>query len=86
MALWFGLVTGAILLTRSFAELRSVDPGFDPEGVVALSLSFPEGDVPALEAVTVALDRIVDRVSSQPGVERVGAATVLPFSGVGGDT
>lgn len=86
VALSFVLVTGAILLTRSFSELRSVDPGFDPEGVVALSLSFPEGDVPELEAVTVALDRVVDRVSSQPGVERVGAATVLPFSGVGGDT
>ena len=86
VALSFVLVTGAILLTRSFSELRSVDPGFDSAGVVAISLSFPEGDVPELESVTVALDRVTERVAAHPGVEGVGAATVVPFSGNGGDT
>jgi predicted permease len=32
------LVTGASLLVRTVGELRSIDPGFEPEGVLALDL------------------------------------------------
>lgn len=84
VALSFVLLVGAGLLTRSFLELRAVDPGFDAEGVLVLPLSFESGDDPA--ALTVQLDAVLDALRGKPGVRSVGAATVLPFSGLGGDT
>src|SRR5437867_2343897 len=40
-ALSLVLLVGAGLLIRSFAELRAVQPGFDPRGVVTLWQSLP---------------------------------------------
>ena len=46
IALALVLLTGAGLLIRSSIALNSVDPGFDPRGVVAGRVSLPETVVP----------------------------------------
>lgn len=86
VALSFILLTGALLLSRSFSELRGVDPGFDPQGVVAITVGFPGPDAMSAAAVSATLDRMTARLEALPGVDRAGRATALPFSGQGGDT
>ena len=72
------LLCGAALLGASFARLISVDPGFEPERVVALRLGRlpPEYD-PVRRDLLV--DRLLERVRALPGVERAAAAPNLPF-------
>jgi hypothetical protein len=47
-------LVGAGLLIRTFISLRSVSPGFTPEGVLTLSLSLPEDRYRELTRVAAA--------------------------------
>jgi predicted permease len=72
------LLSGATLLTASFARLISVDPGFDADRVIAVRLGRlpPEYD----DARRVGLvDRLLERVRALPGVEHAAAAPNLPL-------
>lgn len=76
-ALAFVLLVGAGLLLRSFANLRAVDPGFDPEGVLSVRLGLPP-DRYADEAVRLDFHAsLLQRVGGLPGVERVGIVSSL---------
>src|SRR4029077_21123845 len=44
VALSMMLLAGAGLLVRSFMGLRSLSPGFDPGGLLTLSISVPDAD------------------------------------------
>jgi putative ABC transport system permease protein len=78
--LWLGI--GATLLMRSFAELRRVNPGFNPEGVYSVHLAIPrtkyrtDGDVAAF------MRRVLDRVETLPGVVAAGMVNRLPLGGM----
>lgn len=74
------LLVGTGLLFRSFLELSSVDPGFDPEGTLAIRLEMPE---PAFTWASRAeiFPRIRQAVESLPGVTDAGATAVDPFTG-----
>jgi putative ABC transport system permease protein len=63
------LLTGAGLLIRSFARVRSIDPGFRPEGMLSLRLVLP---LPEGEPTTTFYRQLVERVGALPGVQRVG--------------
>jgi putative ABC transport system permease protein len=81
LALSLTLLFGAGLLLKSFLGLLRVDPGFVPERVVtidpALSRSVYADPVRVVDYYT----RALERVSALPGVEAVGAVSVLPASG-----
>jgi putative ABC transport system permease protein len=81
------LVIGSGLMIRSFLELRSVDPGFDPDGVLAVSLSLPVPTGAAAEDLIAHLlsrrEAIVERVRGIPGVVAVGSIQTLPLQGGG---
>src|SRR6185503_17424824 len=77
--LW--LVVGATLLTRSFAELRQVNPGFNPERVYSLHLAIPRAKYPKDRDVAAFCARIVDRIRTLPDVVAVGMVNRLPLGG-----
>ena len=82
LALGMSVLAAAGLLLRSFAELRSVDPGFRVESTLSGRLSFPSARYPDRSEIPAAVEQLEDRLRSLPGVLRVGAVSVLPLSGL----
>ena len=80
-ALALTLLTGAGLLIKSFARLQGVDPGFVPERMLTFNLALPDARY-AEDAQQVAFfERALPALQSAPGVQAVGATSVMPFSG-----
>jgi len=81
IALAVVLVAGAALLGQTLVHIAGVDPGFQPEGVVTMTVSLPAtryGEDPRVDAFYRAL---LDRVRAIPGVRAAGAVQALPLSG-----
>ena len=74
------LLVGTGLLFRSFLALSSVDPGFEPEGTLAVRIAMPEGAY-TWEGRAQIFPRIRAAVEGLPGVTAAGASAVDPFSG-----
>ena len=75
------LLVGAGLLIRSFAELRAVEPGFNPDRALTFWQSLAKKRYPQPEQQLQFFDRLLPKLSALPGIEAVGAVTPLPFSG-----
>jgi putative ABC transport system permease protein len=73
------LVLGAGLLVRSITELRRVDPGFNPEGVVAITLKVPGARYRGPAQVTAFYEEVLARVRMLPGVASAAASSTLPL-------
>jgi putative ABC transport system permease protein len=85
VALAVTLLTGASLLLRSFVNLLRVDPGFSSEGVAALPvLVFRQYPTEAERAAF--FQETVQRIERLPNVTAAGAASMIPFSEVLGDS
>lgn len=93
VALALVLLAGAGLLTRSFASLLAVDPGFQRDGVLTASVTLPAPSRPATlddpssmaaaEAEVLELwSRVLPAASSAPGVGATGFVNYLPLSGM----
>lgn len=81
IALSLVLLAGAGLMVRSMASLQSIDPGFDPQRLLALSVSVhgtPHAE-PSRRAPF--FTELVDRLGAQPDVESVSAINHLPIEG-----
>ncbi len=79
------LLVGAGLLFNSLIRLQRVDPGFEQEGLIAVSLQFrptPLGKEPEAERIRFTQD-LTQRIEAVPGVEQVAAGVTIPF-GTGG--
>jgi predicted permease len=81
VALAFVLLIGAGLMLLSFRAALSVDPGFEPEGVLTGFVSLPEARYPDEDAQRQLWDRLLAEVEALPEVEAAGVANSLPFSG-----
>ena len=75
------LVVGAGLLVRSFWRLTAVDPGFRPQGVLALDLLLPESKYDSAARLTGFFDAVFERLRALPGVTAVGGVSSLPLRG-----
>jgi len=82
VALALTLLVGAGLLIKSFARLVGVNPGFDPGNVLTFNLALPHARYPEPPAQRRFFDETLSRIAQLPGVKGVGAASVLPFSGM----
>ena len=80
-ALSLVLLVGAGLLIRSFAELRAVQPGFDPHGVLTFWQSLPKARYGEVDQQIQFFDRLQAKLAALPGVKDVGIVSPLPFSG-----
>ena len=79
VALAVVLLIGSGLMVRSLQHLRSIDPGFDPGGVVTFDLPLPATRYSDAVARTQFFDQLLERVRALPGVEAAGATTDLPL-------
>jgi predicted permease len=73
------LLVSAGLMIHTFARLTRVDPGFDPGGVlsVTVDLTSPADSTRALQALK--LDRVLSEVRALPDVRLAGVTRFLPF-------
>jgi predicted permease len=81
IALSVALVAGAALLARTFIYLRPADPGFDPTGKLAFTLSLPRSRYPDAAAARRAIDRLRERLLEQPDIRAAATTSYLPLSG-----
>jgi putative ABC transport system permease protein len=74
------LLAGAGLLLRSWWRVQSVDPGFDPAGLLTIGVSLPPGRFDTQEKRDAFYASALERLRAIPGV--TGAATVsrLPMT------
>jgi predicted permease len=87
VALTVLLAIGAGLMARSFLALRTVDPGFKPEGVLTVGLQLNIAGVPPPQMRSFIIrrrDEIIDRLAALPGVIGVGSIDSLPLRDDGG--
>lgn len=83
LALALVLLIGSGLMLRSFASLRAVETGIDPEGVLVVGLSVGEGVERAQAAAFY--QRLVDESRGLPGVAEAGIANSVPLLAEGGN-
>ena len=73
------LLIGAALLIRSFVNLQSVHPGFDPHNVLTLRMSLTSLRFETTQQVNQFVRDSGQRLSGLPGIVSAGAASWLPF-------
>ncbi len=79
IALAMLLVTGAGLLVRSYQRLLDVNPGFDPHGVLAVTLSLPGTKYDTGDKVSAFFGSLLERVHALPGVEDAALTSDVPL-------
>jgi len=76
------LLVGAGLMVKSFARLREVKLGFNPERTLALDLSLPRVNYPGPPQMKSFYREVLDRIRALPGVRSAGFANAVPL-GIG---
>ena len=80
VALALILLIGAGLLIKSLKKLQSVDPGFNPAGLLTMRVSLPDRKYDTDEKTASFFRRALEQIRALPGVEDAGAVDVLPFT------
>jgi putative ABC transport system permease protein len=85
VALALMLLVGAGLMTRSFAQLMRVAPGFEPDNLLAVQIYLPQSKYrTGLDRTRFYMDAI-RRVGAIPGVRAAAGVSALPMYPVGID-
>lgn len=83
IALALAVLVGAGLLVKSFLHVQQVNPGFNPQGLLTMQLSLPATKYSEAPQRANFYKQVISDVRSLPGVQSVGAISVLPLSGGG---
>ncbi len=75
------LLTGAGLLMQSFAKTLAVNPGFDAQHVLAMSVSLNTNSFKSAAQMSAAITRLLDELRRIPGVEMASVVNGAPMSG-----
>lgn len=75
------LLVGAGLLLASFQRVLAINPGFTADHVLTGSISLPASRYADDGALRSAMNRVLERVRTLPGVEAVGITSSVPFGG-----
>ena len=79
-ALALVLLTGSGLMIRTIAQLRQIDPGFNPDHILSASILLPQARYPDGTSRTAFYDQLFSELSAKPGISAAATTTVLPFS------
>jgi len=79
MAVSTTLLVCAVLLTKTFIQLRSERLGFEPRGLTVATVVLPTQSFDSSEARNVFVDRLQRQLFSVPGVSAVALATTPPL-------
>src|SRR5207247_278055 len=79
IALSLVLLVGAGLLIESAVRFASAPLGFEPRGLMTLSLNLPAQHYAAAAQRVDLFDKVIDRVGGLPDVQGVALSTVLPL-------
>ena len=82
IALSLVLVVAAGLLLSTFRHLATLDPGFEPSGVLLTSVDMGSAGI-AEEEIFRVKHEVLERVRATPGVESASASVFTPLSGGG---
>jgi putative ABC transport system permease protein len=85
VALSMVLLIGSGLLIRSFAQLRSVDPGFNTENLLTVDIELPESEYEEAERRIFFFSRLEEKIRAIPGVVDVAMVNRLPMRSFGGN-
>jgi putative ABC transport system permease protein len=75
------LTVSATLLARSLGNVKAVDPGFEPNGVMTLHLAIPRAKYRSDEKIAEVCGRYLDAIRRLPGVSAAGMVNRLPLGG-----
>ena len=75
------VLIGAGLMAKSVRSLLAVDPGLDPERVLALRVSLPQGDTYGRPERVDFCANLAREAAAVPGVTRISAISHLPLGG-----
>jgi len=78
MAVSIVLLTGSGLFFRSLLAARDADPGFRAAGAVSVQVDLRRSNIPASEWTEVTRG-MKDRAGSQPGIQVLGVADIIPL-------
>jgi putative ABC transport system permease protein len=78
------LLVASGLLLRSFRKMLDTDPGFQPQHVLAASLSLPRHDYPTQQKVDEFYAELQRKIEAVPGVQLVGFSSNIPIVGQNG--
>ena len=84
IALAVVLLIGAGLLTRSFARLIAVEPGFDTHNLLTMHISL-NGQKYGQGQAAPYYQQLLEQLRAVPGVQAAAAVTTLPMSRTGSD-
>ena len=82
IALALVLLTGAGLMLKSFLRLRAVNPGFQPENVMTMTVDLPDSAYRTAPQIQAFHMRTLAKLSSLPGVLAAGAVNLRPLGDV----
>lgn len=79
-ALSIVLLVGAGLFVRSFSNVRSIDLGYDPDGLLTVNTYVREET--RQRAIAASFEQIAERLRTRPGVLAVGLSGTAPMNGM----
>ena len=85
VALALVLLVGAGLMTRSFAQLMRVSPGFEPSNLLAVQVYLPQTKYKDAASRMRFYKEALGRIDGLPGVRSAAAVSALPMYPVGID-
>lgn len=82
VALALVLLVSSALLVRSFISVNAIDPGFDPQGLLAARIRLTPARYPSTDQQQGFFADVVERLRTQPAVAAVTVADGPPLSGI----